>query len=146
MTRINIIEPADLTKRHLIAEYKEITQFLHIIRGRRDKKHPMNDIPKEYTLSGGHCLFFFDKGKYLFDRFISLRDNLIFRGINVDESKYQERLSRIKSSYGDTLFNGYTPNKKAYSIVINRISERIHQKPELYPDKEVFFNSIVRYN
>jgi len=32
MTRINLIDPSHLTKRHLIAEYKEITQFLHNVK------------------------------------------------------------------------------------------------------------------
>ena len=40
MTRLNLVEPGDLTDRHLIAEYKEITQFLHIVAKRRDKGHP----------------------------------------------------------------------------------------------------------
>lgn len=60
MTRINLIDPSHLTKRHLIAEYKEITQFLHNV-----KKSNLKDIPKHFTLGTGHVKFFYNKGEYV---------------------------------------------------------------------------------
>lgn len=145
MTRINLIEPNDLTKRHLVAEYKEITQFLHLVRNRVDKGHPMDDIPSDYSLNGGHCLFFFDKGEYIYHRYQALKNGLDLRGVNVDEDKYVSNLSRITDSYSQRLWNDYNPTMRDYSIVIERIQQRIDEKPHLYPDADVFKSSIGKY-
>ena len=145
MTRLNLVEPGDLTDRHLIAEYKEITQFLHIVAKRRDKGHPMDDLPKHYTLNNGHCKFFMNKGKYILERFDQLFNTLQARGFKVDADLYQERRSKIISSYSSSLMGSYSPKPADYKKAIARITERIQQKPELYPDKDRFFSAIRRY-
>lgn len=145
MTRINLIDPKHLTTRHLIAEYKESTQFLHLVKRRVDAKHPMDDLPKQYSLNGGHCKFFYDKGAYLYNRFILLKDEMARRDISVNLDKYEYNLSRIKESYSDNLFNDYIPSTDDYNVVISRISQRILEKPHLYQDMEVFFGNVHNY-
>jgi deoxyribonuclease (pyrimidine dimer) len=141
MTRINLVDPDVLTKVHLVAEYKELTQFLHLVRKRIDNNHPMDDLPKEYCLNGGHCKFFYDKGEYLYDRYKSLYREMNRRNLNVNKEKYRTNLDRIKNSYNKALFNAYTPSPTAISIAVQRIRERIIQKPHLYPDKDRFMKS-----
>lgn len=145
MTRLNIVDVEDLTDRHLVAEYKELTQFLHIVIKRVTEKHPMDDLPEDYTLNGGHCKFFFNKGRYLYHRFVELANEMETRGMNVDRDKFQVRLNRIADAYPIMLFGEYTPNVADYSIAIDRISQRINEKPHLYPDKEKYFNSLQKY-
>jgi len=145
MTRLNIIEPEHLTRVHLVAEYKEITQFLHLIQRRIHNNVPMDDIPEQYTLNGGHCKFFYNKGKYVQERFTDLYYEMLNREIRVDKAKYLQRLERIILSYTDELRGDYSPSLYDYSIAIDRITERINQKPHLYNDKEIFFNNVSRY-
>lgn len=99
MTRLNLIGAEHLCKRHLVAEYKEITQFLHLVEKRVKQHHPMNDLPKEYTLNTGHCKFFMNKGQYLLDRFDHLFQTLENRGMFPDYELYQFRRQKILSSY-----------------------------------------------
>lgn len=145
MTRINLISPSDLTNRHLVAEYKEITQFCHLVKKRVDSKSSFDDIPKRYTLNGGHCKFFYNKGAYLFFRLVSIKDEMVRRNLKVDLDKYEEKIKRIRESYSKDLFNDYVPITEEYKIVIERISQRINEKKHLYPDADRFFNAIGKY-
>ena len=62
MTRINLVEPSELTDQHLIAEYREITMVPGSLKrtlvsksGYQEKK-----VPKKFTLNGGHVYFFYN--------------------------------------------------------------------------------------
>ena len=145
MTRLNLIDPKHLTTRHLVAEYKEITQFLHLVKRRVDIKHPMDDLPGQYCLNNGHCKFFYDKGAYIFNRYTLLKNEMVQRGLSVNVDKYEYNLSRIRAAYSDRLFNDYTPSIRDYGVVIARISQRILEKPILYPDMGVFFGNTHYY-
>ncbi len=145
MTRLNIVDAKDLTTKHLVAEYKEILQFLHHVKKRVDNNHPFDDIPPKYTLNGGHCLFFFNKGQYVYNRFVELYEEMHSRGLNVNEEKYAARSQRIIDSYNETLFQDWVPSKEDYGVAIERIVERIEQKPHLYPDANRFYNAIPTY-
>lgn len=139
MTRLNLIEPEHLTNRHLIAEYKEITQFIHLVRPLKPGEG------NQYTLNKGHCTFFYNKGPYLIERFEKLRDECEKRGFNIDPVKFQERINRIKQSYQTVPNIEYTPSPQDYRLVIDRIIERINSKPHLYPDQDRFFSNIKLY-
>lgn len=73
MTRINLIPVEELTRQHLQGEYKEITRVFglahkaqfDIIKGNRK-------LPKEYTMGEGHVTFFYNKLKFIADRYESL--------------------------------------------------------------------------
>ena len=148
MTRLNLVQPEDLTQRHLVAEYKEITQFMHLIEKRVNNNHAFDDIPSSYRLNGGHCLFFYNKGKYISKRFVELYNEMKNRGIAVDDDLYRERLERIERIYNlnpDLLNRDYEPFPRDYGIAINRIISRIKSKPNLYPDSSRFFNSLQKY-
>ena len=145
MTRINLIKPSHLTQRHLNAEYKEITQFLHLIGKRNAIGSNLKDIPKYYTLNKGHCLFFFNKGKYIHERFQSLRDEIVHRGGNLNQDLFEMRLNKILDTYPEKWYNDYKPDNRDYQVVIDRIKMRIDQKPHLYPDADRFFNNIKEY-
>ena len=145
MTRINLVDPDHLTQVHAIAEYKEITQFLHIVKRRVEKNHPNDDLPDKYCLNGGHCKFFFDKGLYLYKRYEMLYNNLIDRDITIDKTRYKAHRQRFRESYNDILWGDYSPNKDAYRVAITRILERINLKPDMYKDKNRFISKINCY-
>ena len=62
MTRINIIEPSELTDQHLIAEYREIFMVgSSLQRSLKSKNWNPKDIPIKFTLNTGHVKFFMIK-------------------------------------------------------------------------------------
>ena len=77
MTRINIVDPIELTDQHLVAEYREIFMVGSALqRSLKSKNWNPNSIPKQYTLNKGHVKFFYNKGKYLSKRYDELRTEM----------------------------------------------------------------------
>lgn len=61
MTRINLVDPAELSTKHLVAEYREIMRLpgnLATSLNRKGKKFDLKEIPEQYTLGTGHVKFF----------------------------------------------------------------------------------------
>lgn len=130
MTRINLIDPTELTLRHLIAEYRETLMVPAALRRTLKSKNGYRPekIPKQFTLNAGHVLFFFDKLGYLRNRYQSLMLEMIDRGVNVD----------LNRSFPDDLpakhYGSWTPSERDKNIIRERIALRISQKPHLYKD------------
>ena len=128
MTRINIVEPKELTDQHLVAEYREIFMVGSALqRSLKSKSWDVNSIPKRYTLNKGHVKFFYDKGEYLFKRYDDIRGEMLSRGMNPDPTRVFKTHQWPKSLYKD-----WTPEKSDYKIIRKRIQERIAQKPDWY--------------
>ena len=62
MTRINLIEPSELTDQHLIAEYREIFMVGGSLKRTLVSKSGYQElkVPKSYTLNAGHVYFFYN--------------------------------------------------------------------------------------
>lgn len=128
MTRINIINPSELTDQHLVAEYREL--FMVGSSLQRSLKSPnwnVNNIPKKFTLNKGHVMFFYDKGKYLSKRYDDLRLEMKNRGMKPDKTRVFKR-----EQWPDELYNDWTPTVEDQNIIRKRIEERISQKPNWY--------------
>ena len=61
MTRINVVPPAELCNKHLLAEYRELPRVFGLAK-------PVDDAPSAYVLGKGHVRFFYDKLGYLAKR------------------------------------------------------------------------------
>ena len=128
MTRINIIEPSELTDQHLIAEYREIFMVgSSLQRSLKSKNWNPKDIPIKFTLNTGHVKFFYDKGKYLFKRYDELRIEMKARGMNPDDTRVFKR-----EQWPDELWNDWTPSLEDYKLIRQRIEDRINMKPNWY--------------
>ncbi len=130
MTRINIIEPSELTDQHLIAEYREITMVPGSLKrtlvsksGYQEKK-----VPKKFTLNSGHVYFFYNKGKYLDIRYEQLIKEMKRRGFNPDPN----RKFPIDIFKNNDLYNDWMPTIEDQKIIRQRIKERIAAKPDWY--------------
>lgn len=139
MTRLNLIDPVALTNKHLVAEYKELTQVIYPMQRAATKGTNNVDIPVAFTLNAGHVKFFYNKGLYLHKRLIALKDEMSAREIRVDIEGFQNRLRKIRESFPKEWYNDWQPTAVDYKIIIYRIAKRIIQKPESYPDKNRFF-------
>jgi len=88
MTRINLVEPAELCDQHLIAEWRELTRIPNgIVAG----KYTVNlaEIPEHYTVrtednpdgGKGHVKFFLNKLRFLSYRYEAIREELSQRNL-----------------------------------------------------------------
>ncbi|MFN6269271.1 MAG: pyrimidine dimer DNA glycosylase/endonuclease V [Akkermansiaceae bacterium] len=124
MTRINVIPVSELTTKHLVAEYREITRLPNNLKKSLSRKVPfsLDEIPKEYTMGTGHVKFFYNKMKYLQYRFEDLVREMKLRGYN---PTYTD--SSIFIPKDSTFYNDYIPTEKAKEINRERISLRLNK-------------------
>lgn len=125
MTRINVIPVHDLTDQHLMAEYRELPMVPAAAR----RSDPATYKPTSvYTLNKGHVSFFYDKKKYLLNRWFELIVELYNRNFNIDPA------SRVVHWRALDKFDQreWTPDDHAIAINLQRINERIAAKPYWY--------------
>lgn len=131
MTRINAnISPKHLHRRHLIAEYREITMVPAALRRSLRTKSTdtiIREIPKEFTLNKGHVKFFFDKMFFLHRRFHALCDEMEARGYKCDRTRGHAFLPFLPQFTWD-----WEATARDNELVWKRIELRISQKPHLY--------------
>lgn len=133
MTRINLVDPLELTDQHLFAEWREIKMVPAALKRSLRTKSPsqiIKSIPKDFTLNKGHVTFFYNKLKYLSIRYDSLSEELKCRGyrIGLDWNTFSDYCQDIPSEF----FTNYVPTEDALSIIRIRIQEKIDMKPNWY--------------
>ena len=130
MTRINLIKPSELSDQHLIAEYREIFMVGSALqRSIKSKKweETKRSLPKEFTLNTGHVKFFYNKGEYLYKRYLQLIREMQARGMNPDPERQFK-----KEQWPSDLFKDWEPKEKDLQLIRKRINEKIGQKPSWY--------------
>ena len=116
MTRINVgIPPAELINQHLIAEHREIKRIPNCI---AKGKYNMEGIPDKFKLGTGHVKFFYNKLLYLKKRYISLYNECIKRGFNVQN--YISAWDNVPQK----LMNDYKVKANDCRIIRQRINDR----------------------
>nr|AAD33353.1 pyrimidine dimer-specific glycosylase [Chlorella virus] len=131
MTRVNLVPVQELADQHLMAEFRELKMIpkalARSLRTQTSEKI-LKKIPSKFTLNTGHVLFFYDKGKYLQQRYNEIVVELVDRGykINVDAKLDPDNVMV------DEFYNDYTPTEDAFNIIRARIAEKIAMKPNWY--------------
>lgn len=126
MTRINCVPAKTLTDKHLLAEYKEITRpFNKVIKRIEAGTIDNVVIPKKYCLGKGHETFFFDKLRWLCQRYVNIFFELTERGFKLDREKFYE----IHSSFKDLLtnkkcWNDWEPTPEDMYLNMARLAKR----------------------
>ena len=83
MTRINAsIPPSSLCDVHLQTEHREIKRIPNMISKGR---YSLEGIPDQFCLGPGHVKFFYNKMLFLLNRYHSLRDECLRRGLKADD-------------------------------------------------------------
>ena len=120
MTRINVgIPPEELTDKHLLAEHREIKRIPNCI---AKGKYNMEGIPDKFKLGTGHVKFFYNKLLYLKNRYISLYNECIKRGFNVQN--YINAWDNVPKE----LMNDYIVKANDIKIIKQRINERMPKR------------------
>ena len=117
MTRINLLEPHELTDQHLMAERRELPRIF-------GKARPLVHPPSDYRLGVGHVLFFYNKTGFLAKRQQTLIDECLKRGFNLS---HLQSPAPIHGLAGDWL-----PDGRAIALNRARLWLRLNQRPELY--------------
>lgn len=120
MTRINLVPPSELSRQHLIAEYRELPRIFGLVRKAIERGELPNDKrnPTSYTLGTGHCRFFYSRLLWLRTRLADLHSEMFIRGYKVNFD--------LPSLVGipDAWCGDYIPTEEALKINRDRIRER----------------------
>lgn len=117
MTRINSnLNPRLLTDEHLLAEHREIKRLPVMFK----KHYDPSKTPNKFTLGKGHVLFFMNKPRFTFNRYLSIKNECIARGFDItDFSENWDLYGEFKEK------DNYLPSADDNKVIIDRITERI---------------------
>ena len=122
MTRINVVPVQELSRQHLLSEYRELPRVFALARNAQysnfDRKQPI-----EYTLGTGHVLFFYNKLGYIQKRHKQLVDEMHSRGYTCNFDDVVALSDGIQSY----MFGDYVPTEKALTINRERIALRTYE-------------------
>ncbi len=130
MTRINTVDPSDLTDEWLLAEWRELPRIPNNVISGKAKISLMN-IPMHYRLGAGHVKFFEDKLLYLQKRHALICEEMDKRHINRNPSIIVD-LSDLNDVLKACLCNDWQPSQKDHQINIERLQERFDLRKRAY--------------
>lgn len=133
MTRINLVHPEDLADQHLFAEWREIKMVPAALR-RSLRTRAVNDvlsgISKNYTLNKGHVTFFYNKMKYLRERYNRLTEELKVRQYSISEHNADDIF--FKDIPAEFSSRHWLPSSNEIGVSIERIVQKINERPDWY--------------
>lgn len=145
MTRINTIDPSHLADQHLIAEHREYGIAIYSFVNSLNSKNGIvpSKISPEYTLNKGHVYFFYDKMMYIKHRHQELKAEAVKRGFNLN-------LVLDWSEVPDEYMNDWSPNANSHAVNVERILQRLNQRPDWYryygkPLNQLFYDNYKMY-
>lgn len=120
-----MVPPDELTREHLIAEWKESVRLFNLVRRAQEKGLTPVDvsIPSEYKLGRGHVTFFYDKLDYLLDRREAIADEMRNRGYHPNPIPAADLIANIEQHW----IGQYVPTEKALEINRERIALRLFE-------------------
>ena len=125
MTRINCVPVEQLTRQHLVAEYRELPRIFGMARGlvERGITCPKRaDIPPTYRMGPGHMKFFIDKLGWLVQRQKLLILEMRRRGYAPQHTDPESLLEGIPVA-----FHGpWSPTNADLEVSWARIRERLN--------------------
>lgn len=126
MTRINSAIPVKLlTDEMLLAEHREIKRLPSVL-SKAIQCNSINKIPSSFCLGTGHVKFFLNKMLFIFNRYTLIKNECILRNFNITD--YSSNFLSIDNQY----MNDYIPTKDEYSLLKDRITDRINNSNKLY--------------
>jgi hypothetical protein len=123
VTRINCVPPGELTRQHLIAEYRELPRVFGLVRAAVERGESPDDKrnPQEYTLGRGHVRFFYRRLAWLLHRQRELVAEMQWRGYKPQHIPTDDLLEGIPQAW----HGWWRPTPEAMAINRERISERL---------------------
>jgi hypothetical protein len=125
MTRINCVPVEQLSREHLIAEYRELPRIFGMVRGmiERGVTDPkLADIPSSYRMGTGHMKFFTDKLGWCVQRQKLLILEMRRRGYQPNFDDTESLLQGIPEAF----HGSWSPTNRDLEISWARIRERLN--------------------
>ncbi len=131
MTRINLVPPEELYDQHLVAEFKEIHQWVGSFRRSLRSKNGIvtETIPRRFCLGSGHVKFFYNKLLYIQHRFGYVKREMKRRGFRIRQ--VVARLHWPKETPPE-LWQNWEPSVRDMNVVRARIKQKVAMKPDWY--------------
>jgi hypothetical protein len=131
MTRINCVPPSELHKKHLVAEYHEITRVFGLVKKLlASGKDPANySAPETYVLGPGHVRFFYTKLAWVQRRITDLAFEMDLRGVKARV----ELIRGIAEGIPEKFFGDWEPSETDMALNRERLAEslaRMEDKPK----------------
>jgi deoxyribonuclease (pyrimidine dimer) len=122
MTRINLVHPTELSRQHLVAEYRELPRIFALVKASQSKGLTPSalKVPNQYVLGRGHMIFFYDKCAFLLNRQRDLITEMLNRGYDPKFRNPEALVDGIACHW----LNDYTPTDEAIALNRHRIAER----------------------
>lgn len=123
MTRINCIPPQELTRAHLVAEYRELPRIFALVRAAIARGEQPDDRrnPDSYRLGAGHVRFFYSRLGYLAQRQGALVAEMQRRGYAPNFTQTDQLLDGFPPEWcGD-----WQPDAQAMALNRERIAARL---------------------
>lgn len=117
MTRINCVPPEELSRQHLLAEYRELPRVFNLAAKAYQSKRKIV-APERYTLGAGHVKFFYQRLGWCLDRFLALRLEMLVRGYK------PQYVQPPPVNLPPEWWGEWTPDEAALQLNRERISER----------------------
>jgi hypothetical protein len=123
ITRINCAPVEELTRQHLVAEYRELPRIFNLVRAAVERGERPDDKrnPRQYTLGAGHCRFFYPRLGWLKERQRALVAEMQRRGYNPAFTDVDDLDDGIPGEW----LGWWTPGAADLMINRARISERL---------------------
>lgn len=126
MTRINLIDPKELTDQHLLAEYRELPRIFSAVK-KKILENKKIIAWKEYKMWTWHVIFFYDKLLFLQKRLEKIILECRKRNFNISFTNNYDL-----SDFPLELQKDYIPTEKDLEISKWRISEKLNAKKWFY--------------
>lgn len=119
MTRINLVPPEILHRKHLVAEYRELPRVFSLAR-------LSAEIPPAYTLGKGHVTFFYNKLGFLAKRFELIVAEMLRRGYKpaIPADAMWHKSEMAGGTVPAMLYGSYQPTPEAIALNVERIKQR----------------------
>lgn len=129
MTRINLVPPATLHSKHLLAEYRELPRIFGLVLAaqQRGLTYDTAGIPPTYRLGTGHVKFFYNKVHWLTGRFDALVTECLARGFNIQHTALPPLVASIHPYW----WGSYHPTPEAIALSAARILEKMPRNTTL---------------
>ncbi len=127
MTRVNCIPPSQLSRAHLVAEYRELPRIFALARAAMARGETPDDRrnPRDYTFGAGHVRFFYTRLGFLAKRQSMLIGEMIARGYNPAFRETAHLLDGMPPEW----CCDWQPDERAVAINRARIAERGSASP-----------------
>lgn len=119
MTRVNVVPVKELSRQHLVAEYREIARLPALAYKAHRRGETPASHPRRYCLGKGHVRFFYSRLGYITRRFQALVREMQRRGY---QPTYHQLV--VPTDLPREWWRDYRPTAEALEINRVRIKER----------------------